>query len=84
MILHPPLPAVDLDGNLVISGFTSSDDIEEAISEGWEYNGGANDGFLYIVSKEGEIISSRYFGGNGSDYPSAMVTDSEGNTYISG
>lgn len=74
----------DQDGNLLISGFTSSEDIEEAINGGWGYNGGANDGFLYVVSREGEIVSARYFGGTGVDYPSAMVIDSGGNTYISG
>lgn len=76
--------STDADGNLIIAGFTSSDDIPESNVYPYPYHGGANDGFKFVVTTEGEILSAQYFGGGGSDYPSAIATDAMGNTYICG
>jgi hypothetical protein len=85
--------AVDNDGNLHITGSTSSTDFPMANAYQSTYGGGASDAFLTKLSPTGNfLIYSTYFGGNGpnwlpgnySELGNAISFDNVGNAYLAG
>jgi hypothetical protein len=85
--------AVDLtpDGDLVIVGVTSSDDLPMKDPDDFSFeqpSGGEFeefDGFLLKVSLDGSLVWSTYLGGFGSDYLTSVTVDPyTGEIYASG
>lgn len=71
-------------GLIVIAGFTSSENITEAIENGSIYHGGANDGVMFTISIDGQILGASYFGGSGSEYPTSVVCDQNDGVIVVG
>ncbi len=75
--------AVDLVGNVYVTGQTDSPDfptanaIQPTISE-------SGDAFVLKLDPTGALIYSTYFGGSGPDRGNSVAADSEGNAYITG
>ncbi len=74
--------AVDpLSGDLIVAGYTESWQFSAAVNS---YNGGAFDGFVARVSKDGLLKESRYFGGAYSDSCEAVAVNSAGTIFLAG
>ena len=78
--------AVDHEGNVYITGCTSSDNFpttDGAFDR--TYNGGERDGFVAKLSANGsELLYSTYVGGSNYDAPLAIAIDDDGNCYVVG
>ncbi len=68
--------AVDAEGNVLITGWTQGD-LGGANAGGW-------DGFIAKFNSAGLTRWVSHIGTSGSDQPSAIVVDDEGDAYISG
>jgi uncharacterized repeat protein (TIGR01451 family) len=68
------------DRNYYVTGTTSGD---FPVTQG-QPPGGLSDAFMAIVSFEGAVGYSRYFGGADADQGSGIAVDSAGNIYIAG
>lgn len=84
---------VDNDGNLHITGSTTSTDFPVANAYQSTYGGGASDAFLTKLSPAGNfLIYSTYLGGNGPlwlpgnylEYGNAIALDNVGNAILTG
>jgi PKD repeat protein len=74
--------AVDpLSGDLIVAGYTESWQFSAAVNN---YNGGAFDGFVARVSKDGLLKEARYFGGAYSDSCEAVAVNSAGTIFLAG
>lgn len=74
--------AVDpLSGDLIVGGYTESWQFSGAANS---YNGGAFDGFVSRISKDGVLKESRYFGGAYSDSCEAVAVNSAGTIFLAG
>ena len=76
--------AVDSTGNVYVAGSTQSLDfpVSSALQPA---NAGGWDAFVTEISSAGSsFVYSTYFGGSGDDVATAIVTDTNGNTYIAG
>ncbi len=76
--------ALDEDGNLYATGFTSSTDflLEDAAQGTF---GGVFDSFVTKINPEtGEVLYSTYLGGTGNDFSEEIQVDADGNAYIIG
>ncbi len=75
---------VDSEGNLVIAGSTSYDNMyctEDAVQSEF---GGVTDGYVRIVSPDLEtVIFSTYIGGNGDDYLGEVDVGEDDSIYVS-
>ena len=77
--------AIDLDGNAVIAGGTSSIDFPTANAYDESYNGGNWDAFVTKLSTEGnELIYSTFLGGNGTEQCLNLDIDELNNIYLIG
>jgi hypothetical protein len=77
--------AVDIAGNIYVTGDTGSSDFP--IVNGFQtiYGGGFSDAFILKLDPAGDIVYSSYLGGlGGNDAGNAIVVDNNGNAYIAG
>ncbi|HTX87396.1 MAG TPA: hypothetical protein VMC08_00275, partial [Bacteroidales bacterium] len=77
-------PAFDHWGNIYISGWTDSPDNISTPGSHQPALGGNLDGFLVKFSHEGVRIWGTYYGGTGTDMGGDVVTDLQGDVYLSG
>lgn len=77
--------AIDDDGRLVFTGYTSSSDLPVTDDAHQRSRNGETDGFLAVMDPEGfEIGYLTYFGGSGRDGASEVSTGPDNDIYISG
>ncbi len=77
---------VDSVGAVYVAGYTSSEDIP-ITSDAYDrsYNGGYSDSIIFKLNSEGNsLLFSTYYGGAQRDYPSSILVDSYGNSYVVG
>jgi len=75
---------VDSAGNAIVAGKTSSPDFPVTAGAFQQQLNGTQNNFLVRLSPSGSILSSTYFGGIGSDAPSAIAIDGAGNIDLAG
>ncbi len=76
--------ALDSTNNVYVTGSTASADFPMVNPFQGTYPGSSNS-FLSKISPDGSSLSySTYFGGNGSDIPSSIAVDGEGDMIIAG
>ena len=76
--------AIDLSGNLYLSGLTNS---SSGIATSGAYQtslAGGFDAFLAKFSTSGSLLWSTYYGGDGDDFGVGNIVDKYGNMYLSG
>ena len=77
--------ALDISGNIFISGVTSSSIPSMASSGSHQFAiGGGNDAFLVKFNPLGIRQWGTYYGGSGIDYGYSCATDTSGNVYMAG
>lgn len=81
---HARSCTVDKDGNVFLSGNTSSG--TSLISGGHQttYGGGFTDAFLAKFTNSGGFLWSTYYGGAQLDFGHSCTTDTRGNVYLAG
>ncbi|MHA2032854.1 MAG: hypothetical protein ACW99Q_26090, partial [Candidatus Kariarchaeaceae archaeon] len=78
---------VDVEQNILLSGYTSSSDfpIEKAYDDSYNGDSESQDGFLSKFSSDGQsLLFSSFFGGSDIDYITKMKEDPMGNIIIIG
>ncbi len=75
--------AVDLFGNIYVTGLTHSSDFPTKNAYA-SYLKGASDAFITKFDGSGNISFSTYFGGYGDENGLSIAVDSEGNSYVTG
>ncbi|UYP45828.1 hypothetical protein NEF87_002113 [Candidatus Lokiarchaeum ossiferum] len=81
--------AIDGDGNIIVTGYTSSLDFPTTNALFPNYTGGKFDLFILKLSSDGDkVIFSTYFGGTGDDgnyghHGNGVIIDSNGNIVLS-
>jgi RHS repeat-associated protein len=76
--------AVDADGNVYLTGYTSSSDFP-TISARYPQLGGSYDAFVAKFSSDlSQVIYSTYVGGSGSEHGEDITVDVAGNAYVTG
>lgn len=79
---------IDSQGNIIVAGFTKSDDFpitEGVVQE--NYSGGTADGDAFIakLSTDGQdLLWATYLGGTGDEHLTNMVIDSQDNIIVTG
>ena len=78
--------AVDLNGNVYVTGFTSSSDFPVTPGAHDLYWNGDGDAFMAKFDPSGNLIYSTYLGGSGgdSDWGYGIAVDLNGNVYVTG
>ena len=76
--------AVDADGNIYITGGTSSTDFPVTNDAYQSTPGGSTDTFISVFNSSKDLSYSTYLGGNFYDVGSGVAVDAEGNFYITG
>jgi len=77
--------AVDANGRVCITGYTSSMDFPVTAGALQTEPAGSEDAFLARFNAEGdELIYSTYLGGAGFERSQAIVVDEDGNAYVTG
>jgi uncharacterized protein (TIGR03437 family) len=76
--------AVDPAGNAIVAGETTSPDFPVTAGAFQQHLKGTQNGFLVRLDPDGEVLSSTYFGGSGSDSPSSIALDGAGNIDLAG
>jgi hypothetical protein len=80
--------AVDLRGNIYVTGDTSSSDFPTKNAFTSNFGGGPIDSFVTKLnpsaSGDASLVYSTYVGGNGIDLGSAIAVDLQGNAYVTG
>ncbi len=78
--------AIDLAGNVYVTGETSSHDYPTTSNaNNMFYNGGERDAFISVLDGTlNRLFVSSFFGGDEYDYISTMTIDSDGNIYAAG
>ncbi len=80
-----PSICIDDEGQIYLSGWSSSADLPTTSNGQFRTFSGENDGFIYILDAEMKrILHGTYFGGRGYEYSHSMVLDEEGAIYITG
>ncbi|MBE0526403.1 MAG: hypothetical protein IH631_05635, partial [Candidatus Thorarchaeota archaeon] len=75
----------DNSGNIVVAGFTRSEDFPVTSNALQTECAGESDGFLVTISDDGtSLLYGTYFGGNSSDEIESVEIDEEGNYLFSG
>jgi len=80
-----PSICVDGDGQVYLTGWTSSPDLPTTSNGQFRTLSGGYDGFIYILD-DGmrNILHGTYFGGMGHEYFSSMVLNTDGAMYFTG
>jgi uncharacterized protein (TIGR03437 family) len=76
--------AVDPAGNAYVTGQTASPDFPVTAGAFQQQLKGSQNSFLVKLDPSGSILASTYFGGSGSDSPSAIAVDGAGNIDVAG
>ena len=77
--------AVDADGNVYVTGRTSSIDFPAGGGLEDDYQGGPVDAFVAKLSADGtQLIFATYLGGTGVDLGGGIAVDDDGNVFVSG
>ena len=77
--------AVDLAGNVYVTGETFSSNFPTASPIDGSFGGGFVDAFVTKIDSTGaSLVYSTYLGGNGSDHGYDIALDSDGHAYITG
>ena len=78
--------AIDLHGNIVLSGFTGSANLPVSRNSiQGTFAGGRYDGFILVLDPNlTRVVYSTYYGGAGEDRFRAVATDSQGNIISGG
>lgn len=76
---------LDHNGNVIVSGYTNSQDFPTLSGFDMDYNGGDLDGFVLKISSDGSnLLWATYLGGKSSDYIYALDLDFEDNIIVAG
>lgn len=75
---------VDSAGNAFVAGQTTSPDFPVTAGAFQQQLRGTQNGFLVRLDPAGNILTSTYLGGSGSDSPSAVAVDAAGNINVAG
>jgi hypothetical protein len=75
---------VDTDGNIYITGYTSSSNAMAHLGYHNSYQGGFFDAYVAKLSPAGNRIWGTYFGGNKGDYGTELVIDKNNKIYVTG
>lgn len=76
--------AVDGNDNVLISGFTYSNNFPTTPGAFQTTFGGFYDAFLVKFASDGSLVWATLFGKNNADYGRAVTTDPSGNIYLAG
>ncbi|HWZ32119.1 MAG TPA: SBBP repeat-containing protein [Bryobacteraceae bacterium] len=76
--------AVDSAGNAFVAGQTTSPDFPVTAGAFQQHLKGTQNNFLVRLDPSGNVLTSTYFGGSGSDSPSSIAVDSAGNIDLAG
>lgn len=74
----------DSEDNIIVGGFTESNDIATKNAFQSSTNGGANEAFIFKLNATYELLYATFLGGSGSDLGSAVAITSEGNIILTG
>ncbi len=82
----PQAIAVDREGNVVVTGFTSSGDFPRTPgAPDSVYGGGIWDGFVTRFNRSGsQLLTSTFLGGAGDDGGRSVALDDSGNAFVAG
>jgi uncharacterized protein (TIGR03437 family) len=75
---------IDRAGNAVVAGQTTSPDFPVTAGAVQRRLNGTRNSFLVRLDPSGNLLTSTYFGGSGSDTPSAIAVDGAGNIDLAG
>ncbi|MGD1096612.1 MAG: SBBP repeat-containing protein [Bryobacteraceae bacterium] len=76
--------AADSAGNAFVAGQTTSPDFPVTAGAFQQHLNGSQNSFLVRLDPSGNVLSSTYFGGSGSDNPSSIAVDGAGNIDLVG
>ncbi len=77
--------AFDLQGNIYVTGFTDSTNLQTTSGVFQPtYGGGATDCYVQKYSATGTLLASTYLGGNDAEFCYGLSLDSSNNVYVSG
>lgn len=76
--------ATDSDGNVIVTGTTTSDTLVASSGAYQTNNSGKLDAFVAKFSPSGVRAWCTYFGGSDDEYTGGISTDSSGNIYLTG
>ena len=76
--------AMDGSGNIYVSGYTISDDLEVTENAYQNENHGGYDAFIAKLDHDLNVLYLSYLGGSWDDYCQGLTIDSIGNIYIAG
>ena len=77
--------ACDANGNVVITGYTNSNDLVFPTgAHQATYGNGVNDAFIAKFDNNGAILYGSYYGGSGDDRGTGITCDLNSNIYITG
>ena len=80
----PTAIAVDAAGNAYVTGETSSPDFPVTAGAFQQKLKGTENSFLIVIDPSGNVVTSTYVGGSGTDTPSSIVVDAAGNIDLAG
>jgi uncharacterized protein (TIGR03437 family) len=75
---------IDQAGNAVVTGQTTSPDFPVTVGAVQRQLNGTRNNFLVRLDPSGNLLTSTYFGGSGSDSPSSIAVDGAGNIDLVG
>lgn len=73
----------DSDGNTIVVGYTRSSDLSVSNAQQDTYGGGG-DAFILKLDSSYNVTFCTYYGGDGYDYPMAIVIDDNDNIIVAG
>jgi len=76
--------AVDSVGNAFVAGQTTSPDFPVTPGAFQQHLNGTQNSFLVRLDPSGNVLTSTYLGGSGSDSPLSIVVDDAGNIILAG
>ncbi|MGA2298589.1 MAG: T9SS type A sorting domain-containing protein [FCB group bacterium] len=76
--------AIDSTNNIILCGFTNSNDFPVSVNAFQNKKLNDIDGFLVKMTPDNNIIWSTYFGGNGRDYADRTTVAKDNNIYMCG
>lgn len=76
--------AVDGDGNILVTGYTASEDfpVQNALQS--TFGGGSSDAFVAKYASGGTLQYATFLGGDNLEYSHSIAVDSPGNSYVVG